>query len=214
MAEIASDKDIYESYHHFKKMFEMGIHITEYCKTFGLNYKQMPNKYNRIVHHRRSKPRECERLIELYQLFKSTRGNRKQFAEEHGVSPEKLTAIGTHLNYIETLKLILKEKGEHYDPNWFTIGLNNYTTIKLSNKFANPPKEPEPFFREVAHKEPEPEEQPIQEPQQLQIHHPEPEVLSPKNDIELQISKGVRVLISPELDSMKIIKIIELLKDL
>jgi hypothetical protein len=195
MAGLAPDKDIYELYHHFKKMFEMGMRITEYCRTFGLNYKRISNSYCRTVYQRRSHPKEADRLIELYKLFKSTGANRKQFAEEHGVSPERLTAIGTHLNYIKTLKLILKEKGEKYDPNWFMIGLDNH---------PKKTREPEPFFREVAHKE----------PQQLQIHHPEPEVLSPRNDIELQISKGVRVLISPELDSMKIIKIIELLKDL
>ena len=42
----------------------------------------------------------------------------------------------------------------------------------------------------------------------------EPEVLAPQNEIELKVSQGVRVMISPNLDSMKIIKIIELLKDL
>lgn len=42
-----------------------------------------------------------------------------------------------------------------------------------------------------------------------------PQVLLEKqNDIELNITKGVKVLISPNVDSMKIIKIIELLKDL
>lgn len=42
----------------------------------------------------------------------------------------------------------------------------------------------------------------------------EPDVIEAKNDIELIISKGVRVIASPQLDPMKIIKIIELLKDL
>lgn len=42
----------------------------------------------------------------------------------------------------------------------------------------------------------------------------EPEVIEKQNDIELMITKGVRVLISPNIEPMKIIKIIELLKDL
>ncbi len=42
----------------------------------------------------------------------------------------------------------------------------------------------------------------------------EPEVLAPQNEIELKVSQGVRVMISPNVDSMKIIKIIELLKEL
>lgn len=40
------------------------------------------------------------------------------------------------------------------------------------------------------------------------------EVIEKQNDIEIIISKGVKVSISPNIESMKIIKIIELLKDL
>lgn len=40
------------------------------------------------------------------------------------------------------------------------------------------------------------------------------EVVEKQNDLEIIISKGVKVSISPNIDSMKIIKIIELLKDL
>lgn len=42
----------------------------------------------------------------------------------------------------------------------------------------------------------------------------ESEVLEKQNDLEIIIAKGVKVSISPNIDSMKIIKIIELLKDL
>lgn len=42
----------------------------------------------------------------------------------------------------------------------------------------------------------------------------EHEVLEQKNDLEISISKGIKVTIAPNIDSMKIIKIIELLKDL
>ena len=43
---------------------------------------------------------------------------------------------------------------------------------------------------------------------------PQAEIVEKQNDIEINISKGVRVLIASNVDSMKIIKIIELLKDL
>lgn len=43
---------------------------------------------------------------------------------------------------------------------------------------------------------------------------PQCELVEKQNDIELIITKGVKVSISPNIDSMKIIKIIELLKDL
>lgn len=43
---------------------------------------------------------------------------------------------------------------------------------------------------------------------------PVEEVLSKQNDLEIIIDKGVRVIISPNIDAMKVVKIIELLKDL
>jgi hypothetical protein len=42
----------------------------------------------------------------------------------------------------------------------------------------------------------------------------EPEVLPKKNDIEITISQGIKVIIAPEVPSEKLIRIIELLKDL
>jgi len=42
----------------------------------------------------------------------------------------------------------------------------------------------------------------------------EPELVEAQNDIEITITKGVKVMISPQVDSTKIIKIIQLLKDL
>ena len=53
----------------------------------------------------------------------------------------------------------------------------------------------------------------LREPNQADIHL-ETEVIQAQNDIELIIAKGVKVMISPSVDSIKIIKIIELLKDL
>jgi hypothetical protein len=42
----------------------------------------------------------------------------------------------------------------------------------------------------------------------------EAEVVEKQNDLEIIIAKGVKVSISPNIDTMKVIKIIELLKDL
>ena len=71
--------------------------------------------------------------------------------------------------------------------------------IKL-NLDKSPPVNEEMTFRQVISSSP--------------VVIPEPEVIQAKNDIELTITKGVRVICSPNLDSMKLIKIIELLKDL
>ncbi len=51
-------------------------------------------------------------------------------------------------------------------------------------------------------------------PLPAQLPAPTADIIEPQNDIEITITKGVKVCISPNIDSMKIIKIIELLKDL
>ena len=54
----------------------------------------------------------------------------------------------------------------------------------------------------------------IQPRPQADYRGEEAEVIEKQNDIEIIITKGVKVSISPNIDSMKIIKVIELLKDL
>lgn len=54
----------------------------------------------------------------------------------------------------------------------------------------------------------------VQHQGNLQAPVQEPEIVEKQNDLEIIIAKGVKVSIAPNIDSMKIIKIIELLKDL
>lgn len=61
----------------------------------------------------------------------------------------------------------------------------------------------------------EKEEKPMQFVQvQQRLAVQEAEIVEKQNDLEIIITKGVKVSISPNIDSMKIIKIIEFLKDL
>lgn len=54
----------------------------------------------------------------------------------------------------------------------------------------------------------------IQAPATATQRPPEAELIEKKNDIELNISSGVKVIVAPEVSSEKLIKIIELLKEL
>lgn len=51
-------------------------------------------------------------------------------------------------------------------------------------------------------------------PFSVKVDYPASEVLPQQNDLEISITQGIKVCIAPNIDSMKIIKIIELLKDL
>ena len=42
----------------------------------------------------------------------------------------------------------------------------------------------------------------------------QPKIIQKRNDVELSIKDGIRIILSPEFETSKIIKIIDLLKDL
>jgi len=79
---------------------------------------------------------------------------------------------------------------------------------KRINELLNK-QQPKMNFIQIAGNPPIPKQM-----QQTIPQEPEVEIMEPKNDIELKITKGVKVIVSSDLSADKIIKIIELLKDL
>jgi hypothetical protein len=47
-----------------------------------------------------------------------------------------------------------------------------------------------------------------------ETHEPEQQIIKEQNDLEIIISKGIKVKVSPNIEPIKIIKIIELLRDI
>src|SRR5207247_396248 len=124
--------------------------------------------------------------------------------EDNGLERSLLTAVMTHKGYLEAIERIKKDKEEK------------------PLEFHQVPKHKINIFVPKSEYDPEPEE-PTSSTQMVEVksyteipstRSDPPEVVEPRNDIELNITKGVKVIVSPNIDSIKIIKIIDLLKDL
>lgn len=116
----------------------------------------------------------------------------KIFALSKGVNHVKLDRMKRHLYY----KKIIENR-------------DNLSELQIE---PEPVKVDEPMgFIKISSNVPTPV---AAEPIQAPVEAPVAEIIPSKNDIEIVIAQGVKVIISPSVDSMKIIKIIDLLKDL
>lgn len=204
------DKDkLWYWYQHILNCKKLEMGRVYYSKEYGIPIKVFERHYWLIMHKTQSNPAEYEAIIILHKEFLESGLSPESFSKARNLSATKLRHYLNHLRY---LKLIDEMIAEGREP------------LVLLPKSKDLPELQEEVhnltFRQIATPEPkeitlpEPELEPIQEMAIIPEAPPEPEVIAPQNDIELIITKGVRVLISPSLDSMKIIKIIELLKDL
>ncbi len=183
-----TDEELWFWYKIIEEADQTQNNAAEIIKEKNLCYTEYMRLRFRIVYKKYNNPKLYEKLVILGKKYLASGGlNLKVFAKEHHISSSNLSEVSTHLRYLARID-------------------------KLKEKYAN---EPEPNFQP---KIPRPKSlqfiraptvsAPIQ-PEQSTI-----EIIGKQNDIELVIQTGIKVLISPQVDSMKIIKIIELLKDL
>lgn len=148
-----------------------------------------------------------DRELELYDLYKATGSPRASFCAKHNLPMHRLTLVGTYLEYKKRLEQIYGENVPSLVPDKINI--------EIPQEEYMPEPEPITTFRAftpiptVCDAVPRP---PFQPPQtQITQSH---EVIEAKNDVELSLKKGVKVILSPEIDTSQIIKIIEFLKEL
>lgn len=159
----------------------------EYCDSYNVDYKKFCNMLYRIEYKRRNYPENYAKLLPLAQRYKESGKSAAVFAKENNVHIRTLSEMGTHLSYQEIIEEL---KAQNYQSN------SKYQPKSI------PRSEPKAMgFLQVPQRLPAPLAPPA-------------ELVESQNDIEITIAKGVKVSIAPNIDPMKIIKIIELLKDL
>lgn len=169
----------------FKDFEKSGQSRLEYCKTNNLKYPDLHAITYRFYSKSKSDPQWYAKYVPIALKFMNSMENRAEYAARHNLTITQLSELCTHLRYLQFVK-------ENFDEN------------PLENT-----EEPMSFLKVPAHI-------PISVPVVNLPYMPpkEPEVIPARNNIELVITKGVKVIVSPELASEKLIKIIELLKDL
>jgi len=182
--EIDRAKELWEANEHLKKMDDLNVSISYYAKRNKLDYKRFCKMNYLIRYKAKTQPHWYQDYVLYTQLADESRLTTVDFCAENNLKPAH---IGETKGHLKALELI--EKYENY------INANN-------EKKDDEPKSL--GFISV----------PQSATRRISLDKPEPEVITKKNDIELNITKGVKVIVSPDFPSDKFIKIIELLKDL
>lgn len=198
-----TNDDIWKWYQHLEdyKLVKDTMNQREYCTKHNLNYIKFHNYRFKIYYKKYTHPDLYKKLVKLYKDFPVSPLTFKAYAEANDINHRWLTETSIHLLFIEVIEEKLKSLG-------LPLPALKEEIIKPEPKPA-----PEPL--------PKPEENPMTFYQVPTSNLPfipstshSGEIIEKQNDIEITISQGVKVSIAPNIDSMKIIKIIELLKDL
>ena len=160
------------------------ISKTDYCAKHVLDYHKFTNYIFRIYWKSINDPKMYENVMAIMQEKKSWRGTTEGFAIKHNLLKRTVMEATTHLNYLDLMEEIKREKSVIQKPQ------EELKFLQIPSVQNTIPK------------------------REIEFNESQPEVLEKQNDIEITISQGVKVCIAPNLNSMKIIKIIELLKDL
>jgi hypothetical protein len=200
-----TDDEVWTWYSHCENMKKEELGAMRYARKHNLEYKKLVNMRYRIVFQRESNPESYNKLMKDAKDFKASGLSKSVFCSESGVSKFSIDDAMRHLSWLERIERLSKDR----------VVLPNPEPVQ------KPKEEAKLTFKALATGISEESKQlwskslPIKAGGSHVPDFPPPqEVLEKQNDIEITITKGVKVCIAPGIDSMKIIKIIELLKDL
>lgn len=179
------NEDLWFWYKHIEAWQQTELPAIEYCRAYDLDYRIFAAMRYKMIYRRENNPEQYAKFVALGREYQSSPLSREKFCKHSGISNRTLTDIVLHLNTLDRIEELKKLK-EQEPMNFIQVP----KTISKPNIYKKP--------QEI---------EPVQVPQHA-------EVIEAQNDLEIIISKGVKVSISPNIDTMKVIKIIELLKDL
>jgi hypothetical protein len=195
---VAHNEEIQFWYEHCINQQDSSLGVVNYAIKHKLHSKLLTNWKQRFNPWHSKYKTDKERELELTRLYLATNPPRSYFCSKNGLLIHRLSIVMSHLGYMEKLHEIYGE----VIPESFLVEKINIE-VPVEEYMDIPEQEPMKFITRAP------------EPTHLPVHHaPEAEIIEERNPIELTITKGVKVIVSPELCPTKIIKIIELLKDL
>lgn len=179
-----SDQEIWEIYLKTEDQKKSGLSGAEYCRKHNMDYKQFVNDLYKVDFIRFSKPEQYNCLMDLVEKYHQSEESRTDFIKRNNIKQSHFIVALTHKKYLDVIERMKNQQVDQEEKQMTFIPLRN-----------------EPLKQAIVS-------------ETTRTPEPEPEVLEAKNSVELIIDKGVRVIVSPEVPPMKLIKIIELLKDL
>lgn len=191
-----TDDEIWDWYQHVMTQQGSGISSNAYARIHGLDRTALNRMIFRFIWKRDNHKKYYEKLLPITMLFRKSGIAVRDFAKQHDVQWRHIQEMSSHLEYNEAIEQIKLRRGE---PQIIPEPETPPAPEPVAMDFIPIPKisAPMPVIPQAPYHEYKPEE-----------------VLEARNSIELIISKGVKVIVAPEVGAEKLIKIIELLKDL
>jgi|GEM_PF-3258445 hypothetical protein len=186
-----SDDDLWLYYSHYEK--SKGNLTRKYCKANNVDYVKIKRFLNRYTYKKNAPKVFYEELISWHKKYIESGLSPKVFCKKNNLNILEISCIGTHLEYLATIERLKKERGDPIIPSQLQETKEPYKDASFFNII---PKKESVTVNEN------------------QITFDKVEVIAEKNDIELTIKKGIKVILSPSIESKTIIKIIDLLKEL
>lgn len=165
-----------------------GLRAHKFCESNNIDYKKFHNKHYYICYKEICDPSDYEYLLSYAHEYRNSPLLISAFVLKHKLDRQLLRRMCLHLGYLEAVEIGRKNK-EGEDMKFIQVQAAP-TTLTLPQDAADSIK----FIESPVI--------PVESKMKIQ------------NNIEITIAHGVKVIISPNTESTKIIKIIDFLKDL
>jgi hypothetical protein len=203
-----SDDEIWFWYNLFEYKFKENLICKKLAKQYNLSITQLYNKQNAIYGKSRTNPELYKALNHLVSVQDNYNGTISKFCKDHKVSENLYTDHKGHLEYLKIIERLKSERTLEFPPKPMKVSHRQYKekNKKISDLTSSLSK-PRPVPKGLTFN-------PIEPNWSATLPITDGPKVTEKPDIEILASKGIRVLISHEVDATNILKIIQLIKDL
>jgi GH15 family glucan-1,4-alpha-glucosidase len=197
---------LFEWYQHIKIQLKSGMKLREYLIENNLPVKQFVNFSTRVLHKQFTNPRDYGRSISFREKFIRSNLTNHNFCKANGLNGYYLHSILTHFSTWSRIEIEMIKRG--IDPTQCEINpFNRVQDRELSMNFIKVKNVKSKSMSSIMRSASLPATGPAE-------HQPQGEFIKPKNDLEISISHGIKVILPHDTDTEKMLKVINFLKEL
>lgn len=171
-----------------------GLSATKYSIKYNVDYKKLSNTHYRLFWTKIGKPEERnerEMYVEYAKIYLELKNSSiSKFVRDESLDRNKFNVAVQHVQYWNIANKHNLQKNDNEIKEEIIKNPNNIEPMRFISI-----KEDEKIVLQS-------------------IKEPEQELIKKKNEIELNISKGIKVIVDSDVNTETMIRIIELLKDL
>ncbi len=200
-----SKEEIWFWYCHLMAYEKSKMQFSKYCRKNNLDAKKFQNVKNRLIFCKEHDLKKYNRYIALAKAYSACDLGREEFCSQNSCDELLVGFAVTHLNYLAMVE-DMRASGASLKPERpDSAPYIDYSVDKNDSMSFIKVGEPEVTT-------PEPNTYLTIAPQEMQVI--DPVIIPQQNKIELTVAKGVKIEISPDISSEKILSLINLLKDI